>query len=550
MEEFLDDYDLNEASAAAEAESNGNARSEHLQFEHFVTYANQNEEKIRAALEELRQKRTEADPVPLQPERASSVFTLNIDGFPKNVDEDMKTPCKLWELWEIYRDQYEENHTAFPSVVICGDIDSVYTFDQSLSRLVDACGVNSCWTMPSILRRESADTGSRFCVNSDLCENKPFLRSGTTKTVPLNWFPNVKIATIHLGDPFRCEMHVQLYFLGVEGFAANAYFSTQQLGVINAMFNFAATVLVNDVTGTDFSIRREFRRFYNLETLTGSRSWTGSRKTAQNYLSAKAMKALAEKAVDVLALIAEDSDQIPNFEDPFLNGVQPEDKRNKTLDRREMVKFAKRLQNAMCYTASLAGCKGRFTERKFERIVTEDPRHYMPERSESDTDDSNSDSTGFNEDEYCRALNRAITKARCELSTVLDESFKEAFNANEDPETVAELHSESNWYLDKGFEVALSDPKMNLFPLIRPSEEILKSQLRERQVSRAANWANGYTFVGSDHDCIVSDGHDREPIVIMCGLKSKGFCGSRWKAATVVMKKMMKPITAKRKTLP
>ena len=545
MDDFDRNIELREIGTAADiAEEEGYDRLEEQKFEYFIQYAIENEGIVRAALEELKAKRDEMDPAPPRNNNATAEMQeVPDDGFPRCVDESTRTPCSLPDLWNLYSSEYE-NGKPFPSVVVSGDIDSLYTFNRNLSGIVDACGIKALWTMPSILRRESADTGSRFCVNYDLCANKPFIRRGTAKTVPLNWFPNVKIATVQIGYPFCRELHIQLYFLGVEGFTSSSYFTTLQLGVINAMFNFAVLFLVNG--DTDRSVKRELSRFYNLETLTGSRSWTGSRQPASNFLSPMAMKAIAEQAEVALDLIVDDDPLVSQLTDPFINGVQPENKRAKTLDKDEMLKFAKRLHKAKCFTASLAGCKGSFTASEFEEVLEFNPLDFrlgqddssqesgessrpaplhlstnvgedsgrrpptddigLPNTvrpssrsgeesssaSKSDSsEDSGSDSSNSNStsdtdpiiicwETYCSHLNEGIVAARNDLSKRLHQAMTRALNANPDPSQAAKLHECSRWYVDKGYELAMDDPSLNLYSLIQPAEELLKAQLRER----------------------------------------------------------------------
>lgn len=489
MEDFIDSFDrIHPVEQDGDAtEANVNPRSEHIKFEHFLEYAKTNQEQLDAALEELKQQKLKMDPVRLRTYIDTEKIGLEqngIEGFPTCIDESVKTPCYLWELWDRYIDEYQVQEIDFPSVVVCGDIDSIYTFNQSLSQIVDSCGSESLWSMASILRAESADTGSRFCVNSDLCESKPFLRNGIAKTVPLNWFPNVKIATVYIGAPFCREMHIQMYFLGVEGFSSNSYFTKLQLGVINAMFNLAILFLTNE-ENTDRSVQRQLGRFYNLETLTGSRSWTGSRKASINSLTSEAMKALAKKAVEALDLIANNDEKIKKFEDPFVNGVQPEDKREETLDRQQMAAFAQRLSKAMCFTASLAGCKGSFTKNRYERVVELNPLNYRYiNHDESGSDDLSAEDQSQQQDidwfEYCTELNRGITQAMNELNEELFLSLRKALNANSDPSGEAHLHRKSNWYVDKAFEVSLDHPDLCLLSMIQPSKGILKGKIGER----------------------------------------------------------------------
>ena len=173
MEAFIDDYDKLHSSLGDSTEGGdrrNNDREELQKFEKFVVYANANEEKVKAALKELEKQKKDMDETPVNTHIVTRMVTLDgrIRGFPTSV-KDRRRPKKIWDFY---------TPEDLPPIVVSGDIDSVYTFDHSLSRLVRACGNKTRWVMPNITRRESADTGSRFCVNSDLCEAKPFIRGG------------------------------------------------------------------------------------------------------------------------------------------------------------------------------------------------------------------------------------------------------------------------------------------------------------------------------------------------------------------------------------
>ena len=484
MDDFIDDYLGSVDRHISETELEESDFDSYANFERFVQYAHTNEGTVKAALEALKQQKRAGDEVP--PPRLQAVIPLDgVRGFPSNV-KDKWTPKSIGSHY--YPD-------TLPALLVNADIDSVYTFEHTLPRIVDVCGSKVRWVMPNITRRESADTGSRFCVNADLCETKPFLRGGVAKTVPLNWFPNIKIAIAKIGHPFHCDMHVQMCFLGVQGFTSNSYFNNHQMGVVNAMFNLAAIFLINQ-EDADFSVKRELKRFYNLETLVGSKAWRGSRQAWPNSLSPKAMKALAEKSIETLQQIANNDEEI-DFENPYWNGIQPEDKRTDTLDRELMVECAQLLSKNVCFTASMAGCKGSFTGEDFERRIELDPDQFKLE-NDSD-DDSDDDSAGCQWDitSWHSTLNEKITEARNQLKEALQDAFQNAFDSNsptvatdeadkdEDSEEAnfkkePKLNKNSSFYVDCGIEIALDDPQMNLFPMIGESQAILKAQMREQ----------------------------------------------------------------------
>jgi hypothetical protein len=77
----------------------------------------------------------------------------------------------------------------------------------------------------------------------------------------------------------------------------------------------------------------------------------------------------------VLDAIADD-DEAMEFQKSFFNGIEGKDKREDTLNRKDMVSFAKKLSKNIAFTASIAGCKGRFAEDKFQRKINIHAEHY------------------------------------------------------------------------------------------------------------------------------------------------------------------------------
>jgi hypothetical protein len=173
----------------------------------------------------------------------------------------------------------------FPEIIVSADIDSVYTFADTAEKIVDAIGTKNRWMIPSITRQWSSDTGTRFSVNSELCENPPFLCKGEAKTVPLNMFPNIKIAVAHIAE-FGYDMHVHLYYLGIEKFTSKSHFSLLQMGVVNAMFNGARTAITSCPEDFPASVVCEMRRFENLKTERSRKVYAIER----NYLSSAGIK--------------------------------------------------------------------------------------------------------------------------------------------------------------------------------------------------------------------------------------------------------------------
>ena len=505
-----------------------------LTFEAFIAVAESRPDLVKQTFEEWNRSAESEnagdDEVTDNDEVGTEYLAINDNVFPTCINEANKL--------HTFQDMFTPEET--PRIMMKGDIDSVYTFSESLPQIVVACGKNH-WTLPSITSSSSADTGSRFAVNSELCENPAFVRGGQTKTIPLNWFPNIKIATVQIGD-WGHDMHIQLYYLGVEKYTGNGYFNTVMMAVTNAMFNIARCL---SLEYEDQSVLPALRRFENLETIVGRRKWTANKSGVKNRLSPSAMYSLAQGTEKALGMIADNVAEI-KFDDPFFNGIQPEDNREKSVDRAQMVKFAKRWQNHFLVTASLAGCKGYFTDRKFQRWIEPSPEKYqllvvqdpafqdvvdrlnrqkedehdrlIEERDrliQEQQDERNrpNQAQGNERDEehedeleipqvpdvhyhnatdnlppcaefpqaivtWLSDLNQHISLARDGLMGEVMKDFRQAFQClDEDGELVDD--KSNRWYIDSAYEV-LIEGGTNIFPRIAPSKEILKLELRDR----------------------------------------------------------------------
>ena len=426
---------------------------------------------------------------------------------------------RTFDKLNTFKEQFASHH-EIPTIMIAGDIDSVCTFSNSFEQLVDALGEKNLWSVPSVTRQWSADKGSRFCVNADFCETPPFIRGGEAGVVPLCWFPNVKVASCNV--PQFGIMHVQLYYLGVESYTSNSYFTHVMMGVVNAMFNFAR-IRSRNHEDLHPSSRRGCDRFYNLRTRVGSKAWSRSIKDHSNDLNYNAMKVMANQAIEVLDDIAIDLAEL-KFEEAHWNGIQPAGKRRVTLDRQKMVAFAKKLRNNIAFTASLAGCKGSFLDEKYSKVIEidcakyddmilnhddlqnivallnskeseeeskeeseEESKEESEEESEEESKEESKEESGqryhstdnpppichFDDihEELINDINQKITVAKNDLNKVLMQTFRKAFKTEGD--------DVSRIYVDVAHEVWL-DGAVNVFPRIAESKTILKAQLRER----------------------------------------------------------------------
>ena len=468
-------------------------------WDEFLVQAHEYPDRIESILEEVREREWEdaneqADNLVAEDHNRHETIPFHTDAF----QVDLSNLEPLLPLEEKYT-----TPGRIPSILVSGDIDSVYTFADSLEKIVDACGTKNRWMMQSKTKQGSTDTGSRFCVNSELIQSPPFIRRGEAKTVPLNWFPNVKIAVVHIAE-FGYDMHVHMYYLGIEKFSQKAHFSKLQMGVVNAMFNGARAAITSSPENYPASVVHEMRRFENLETPATIGSYASIER---NHMSPAAMKVLSRLSVVILDAMAENNASM-DFHHSYFNGILPnrnnlEKSREDTLDRTAMVEFAKKLRNGLLFTASIAGCKGRFADKQYERLITLDAEWYENEMREDATilqevlervndtlEDGQLEFNGTDNlppmqnfptiyAELMKDLNDSITQARNDIARELGLAFHSAF-VTQDEQGVEIEDDHSYWYCDLGIEIGFPNQDVNIFPVIKDSKEILKKQLRQR----------------------------------------------------------------------
>jgi len=451
------------------------------------------------------------------------------DGFPDSVTGE-KTLFKLEEMY---------SPATPPKMTVSGDIDSLYGIFHSMMELVKAIGPLHSYSIPSVTTPCSADKGSRFSVNSNRCSVPAFVRGDSAKTVPLNLFPNVKVATVPVAK-WGCEMHIHLYYLGPEKLIGASYFSHLWMGVVNSLFNTAREMVVkwghalqnenpnpNDEWMALILAAKEFESFQPLETPVGRKQWRSKKSGAKNVLSAKAMSIFAEMVDLVLDSMAEDHVGL-DFQNPLVNGIQPEEgDRGTSLDRDEMVKFAKKLKNNVAFTASIAGCKQHFCKPQFhkevllpplssyvemmketagleaiiEKINRENGTSYSFDDDGNSSDDSDipfgrvnsglptldvNGSKHFPEivQTWLDDINAAIEKTIAEVNQELRVAFRNDFIGEEAASGADDGDARSLWYIDIGTEFRIGG-SVNLFTDMSKSKEFLKKCLTQ---ARCATW--------------------------------------------------------------
>lgn len=373
----------------------------------------------------------------------------------------------------------------------------MYSFDHDPVALLRAHGDNP-FAIPSITHASSADTGSRFCVNSERCSVPAYVRGGKVKTCPLNWFPNVGIASCQIKGLECTTMHIHLYYMGADSTVGRTnYFSHTMLGVVNAMVNMSkCAALIAPENRISASVRDEIMNFQNLSSKVGSKKWSGLTKGVTNVLSSDAMLVLASYFLPMLEIIANGDigDGAGPFESSFWNGIQPENVAwDCSLSREEMIAFAGKLHKSIVFTTSVAGCKGRFFGDEFQQSLKLDSERIRVHMDNLNVNSSEQVplSTNYPEDWY-DDLNKLLSQARRELHKAAMTKFSKAMkremdNDSDDDDTpgdessIAQNFRESPLFVDLGFTVHFSaETETFIFGSLDLNEQIIKLQMRER----------------------------------------------------------------------
>ena len=270
----------------------------------------------------------------------------------------------------------DPKRASLPCLIVKADIDSVYKTSHSLSNLVRDVGENNKWTLESLTSAYSADFGSRFCVNSSQLRNPAYVKNSLCKTVPLEWFPNVKIGVINI-QRFSLPMNVHMYFMGVQSFTCKSYFSRVWMAVVNSMLNNAREVMKQKKSEAesvgDTLAASEFANMAPFQSRAGRKAWTKHMLSYKNRLSHESMLAYADEIHNTLDRMASGEDcEDFHFEKPELNGIHLEDKQQVSVSKAEMIAFAKALKKGIVFTASLAGSKSHFQSQAFATMVVDD----------------------------------------------------------------------------------------------------------------------------------------------------------------------------------
>jgi hypothetical protein len=218
----------------------------------------------------------------------------------------------------------EPNHlnirASLPAVVLKGDIDSVYKTAPTARDIVDAVGKKFPWTLDSSINSFTAEKGSRYSVNSSKTSEPAFLKGGKCRTVPMEWFPNVKIAWAKIWDH---EMHMHIYYMGVKNFSRKTYFSYLMLAVVNAMMNYARQAVSDqfseDESAENTIMASEFKLLKRFETKVGPKDWSRSMLSRRTTISHQSMCAFADALMVGLNKIASDDTDF-EFDTPVLHG--------------------------------------------------------------------------------------------------------------------------------------------------------------------------------------------------------------------------------------
>lgn len=342
--------------------------------------------------------------------------------------QDNKFPTAYKDSRNLHKLSEMYNPFTMPPIRVSSDIDSIYTVSHDPECLIRALGDNP-FSIHSLTNPMTAETGSRFSVNTKKCKPPIQVRGGKISTCPLNWFPNVRIATCKIPNLKCAVMYINIYYIGSDvSVGKSNYFSTLMMGVVNAMVNISRNGLnKNPATDIEPSVLAELRGLENLHTKISSKDKS---KGVTSTLSPQAMLLLVSVFEMSLGFISDEVPSIP-FETTFYNGIQSKDpSQDKSLPRGKMASFARKLKDNMLFTASVAGCKSCFYGSEYDKLVTIDPiimnQYRMKQNQLGDSFDPNVHLENYPEEWYFE-LNKALSQARNELKDVAMEVFREAF---------------------------------------------------------------------------------------------------------------------------
>ena len=266
-----------------------------------------------------------------------------------------------------------------PNYHLKGDVDSLYTVSSSLTELlIDLMSGSpnnpnqaveapippgSIFTMPAVHSSSKVMQGSRFSIDTSNMACPPTIRNQPAKKISLERFPSLEIGQLSVG--LHRPMQIYLVNLAAKKLYKSSYFSKTEMAVVNAASNIARQIAIHycrEEEGKDYLVRA-FLDFHPFKSCYGSQSNRASTRF-YNELTNESMAIFASSFLQAISLIADNSQDWEFQKEEYHQVVSDT---NFSVERNEMVLFAKELQEGALFVASLSGIKKVFDRKEFCR---------------------------------------------------------------------------------------------------------------------------------------------------------------------------------------
>jgi hypothetical protein len=240
--------------------------------------------------------------------------------------------------------------------------DSFYFGCHDLSDVVKGCGGHCTWTINSLNHRCFVTDGSRFALDNRSLENHPISGRGhKLMSFNLKRTPNIELMRCRLNHLPAHQMVINLHWVGASRLRATAFFTHNEVAVINVVLNITRLVLVNGKGAPrEAHLTEELSKLKLFETDVKGPT-KGHVKTKTHHLSSTSMLLFAQQFMFTLEKLSKCS-QIFFRENVSKHtaGMSFGEDIEEELGFNCMRSFSKSLFNNAFFVASLAGCKTAF----------------------------------------------------------------------------------------------------------------------------------------------------------------------------------------------
>jgi len=261
------------------------------------------------------------------------------------------------------------------------DIDSVYLWSKDVIHILSVVPDTATFMYPSLLRRDSGTSSSRFRVNlAGVRVQRSFIRDYKVGNAPLSWFPNIEIGSVNVGSYHPHELKLNMYYLGIGMFSKTNYFTYPMMAVVNRAFNMALDFsqsceklglsprdILSRATRTRRSAHSDitsFERLDKVETPSGNGRKSNGMKSHMNRIPLSSAKVLFQYFMASLLVISElDFHDVVRRDmkffltDSCFTGVYTTSDGKEPYTLESMIDFARDLRTYCCFTLQAANLK-------------------------------------------------------------------------------------------------------------------------------------------------------------------------------------------------